>query len=154
MAGEIRSELAMRELIFKFTLSFLCSLLFNIHVSFMTKFIDSGFLSQMSVNVICNYSHTFFKTNAVKTVFSDFLEEINLSSCQIIHVLIHNIFNGSIFFIDLLQDCFLEVEISEKALKLVVEPLDIIDTLLIIAAGMTSAKHAEYGVQIYLTNSC
>ena len=55
----------------------------------------------MSIDVICNHSHTFFKTNAIETIFSDFLEEINLSSCQIAQVFIINIFNDSIFFIDL-----------------------------------------------------
>ena len=37
---------------------------------------------------------------------------------------------------------------------MIVEPLDIIDTFLIIAAWMTCAKHAENCVEIYLTDSC
>ena len=37
---------------------------------------------------------------------------------------------------------------------MIVEPLDIIDTFLIIAARMTCAKHAKNGIEIYLTDSC
>ena len=36
---------------------------------------------------------------------------------------------------------------------MVVEPLNIINALLIIAARMTCAEHAENGVKIYLTNT-
>ena len=121
----------MRKGVLQFPLCFNCALLFVIHKPLIVELIYLLFPLQVDVDVVANDGDAFLQVQVVHLELSHLLEDVNLICLQVQDV---HPFSFEVF---------LEIDFSKQRFELLLEAFLALQALLIVAAWVARAEHAQ-----------